>query len=39
MIEMAAYEMEYSVGGYHVYKDLWDASTGEDTYFDDEDIL
>ena len=27
---MAAYEMESCVRGYHVYKDLWDASIGED---------
>ena len=28
--EMAAYEMESCVRGYHVYKDLWDALIGED---------
>ena len=27
---MAAYEMESCVRGYHVYKDLWDVSIGED---------
>ena len=30
VIEMAACEMESCVRGYHVYKDLWDASIGED---------
>ena len=29
VIEMAAYEMESRIGGYHIYKDLWDASIGE----------
>ena len=30
VIKMAAYKMESCVRGYHVYKDLWDASIGED---------
>ena len=28
---MAAYKMESCVRGYHIYKDLWDASIGDDT--------
>ena len=27
---MAAHEMESCICGYHVYKNLWDASIGED---------
>ena len=38
-IEMAAYEMESSVRGYHVYKDLWDASSGEDILMMKIDML
>ena len=29
---MAAYKMESCVRGYHIYKDLWDASIGEDIF-------
>ena len=30
MMDMAAYEMESCIRDCHVYKDIWDASIGED---------
>ena len=39
VIEMAAYEMGSSVRGYHVYKDLWDTSIGEDILMMKIDVL
>ena len=38
VIKMAAYKMESCIRGYHVYKDLWDASIGEDTLCESEPL-
>ena len=42
VIEMAAYEVEFCIHGYHVYKDWWGALIGEGVLcerepFNDED--
>ena len=39
VIKMVAYKMESCIRGYHVYKDLWDASIGEDILMIKIDML
>ena len=39
VIKMATYEMESSLRSYRVYKDLWDASIGEDILMMKIDML
>ena len=36
VIEMAAYEVESCVRGFHVYKDSWDALIGKGVLFERE---